>query len=239
MKAMYIILGNFGNHSLAAMQFLLEKQLHPIYFVSIETGWAAPSWSEHVTPRVNYAHHQGVQVHQLSSLQTFSEMVLDRKQFPSQKFQWCASFLKGITILNFLDEYDPSGEAIIVSGKRQADSRRYSDLKEYDLEHEIYQGRTLWHPLAKASDKEFLSLITRTGFQPLSHPSLECNPCIHMNTTQLKQVEDLSLKRLSTLENQVGCTMFPTKSLPSVGPKEPLFLSQFDLGCGSIWNCGE
>ncbi len=90
----YIIVGNFGNHSLAVMQALIERGTAELHFVYVKTGWAAAAWSERVLACSEYARSQGVMVHPLRAQATFSEMVIDRKQFPSPKFQWCATFLK-------------------------------------------------------------------------------------------------------------------------------------------------
>lgn len=241
----YIIIGNFGNHSLAAMQALLEKDLAGIHFFYVETGWAASSWTARVSACAEYARKQGVMVHTLSSQATFAEMVIDRKQFPSRKFQWCASFLKGLPILTHLDDFDPACEAFIVSGKRQLDSRRYANLQEFEQQDDLYQGRTLWYPLWQTGHEEFSALIKRTGFSPLPHQSLECSPCIHANLGELKNLDALALQRLDQLEQRIDQTMFQqpitklvTDSVES-GPKENFGLQQLDFGCGAPWNCGE
>ncbi|WP_232505458.1 phosphoadenosine phosphosulfate reductase domain-containing protein [Legionella clemsonensis] len=243
---MYVILGNFGNHSLAAMQALIEKNLAEVHFVYVDTGWAAASWPKRVAACSAYAKAQGVEVHQLRSQATFMEMVTARKQFPNPKFQWCASFLKGLTILTHLDEQDPSCEALIVSGKRRCDSRRYADLQEFDYQNELYQGRTLWNPLWQATDKEFVQLIRRAGFDPLSHASLECSPCIHLHLKQLNQIEFSSIERLEKLEETIHQSMFqqPIRQLCALNQEkkeqqQQFDLQQFDLGCGAPWGCGE
>ncbi|KTC77005.1 phosphoadenosine phosphosulfate reductase family protein [Legionella brunensis] len=241
---MHVIIGNFGNHSLAAMQALLEKGLPDIHFFYVETGWAAISWPERVAACASYAKKQGINVHHLVAQTNFSEMVITRKQFPSRKFQWCASFLKGLTIINHLDECDPACEALIVSGKRQHDSRRYANLQEFEYENELYQGRTLWNPLWRAGNEEFRQLIQRTGFTPLQHPSLECNPCIHIDVKQVSCVDASSIKRLEELEQNIQQTMFqqPIRELYSLNNRqseEGFGLQQFDLGCGAPWGCGE
>ncbi|MDI9819124.1 MULTISPECIES: phosphoadenosine phosphosulfate reductase family protein [unclassified Legionella] len=242
---MYIIVGNFGNHSLAVMQALIEKGLSPIHFVSVDTGWSAASWAERVQQGTDYAISQGVVVHRLVPQPAFSEMVISRKQFPSPKFQWCTSFLKGLPILEYLDEHDPSCEALIVSGKRQQDSRRYNNLQEFEYQNELYQGRTLWHPLWQTKEEAFVKLIARAGFKVLPHPSLECSPCIHMALEQLNFLEPLSVKRLQMVEDRVAQTMFqqPITQLCTVSKEvkrqEDLSLQQFDSGCGAPWGCGE
>ncbi|MBA2652401.1 MAG: phosphoadenosine phosphosulfate reductase family protein [Tatlockia sp.] len=244
----HIIIGNFGNHSLAVMQALIEKSIEGLHFICVETGWAAACWAERVADCANYARDYGVKVHTLKAQSTFSELVRDRRQFPSPKFQWCASFLKGLTIIEHLDSSDPTCEAMIVSGKRQSDSRRYANMQEFDYENDFYQGRTLWYPLWQMADGEFVELIKRTGFPLLPHQSLECSPCIHAKTEDLNQMDSHSLARLEALEQEISQTMYQeairslfngsTAPRPSEKDKKP-DLQQFDRGCGSPWGCGE
>lgn len=234
----YYIIGNFGNHSLAAMQFLIETKGSSIHFVYVNTGWAAASWLSRVEAGVAYAERKGVIVHQLHSEQDFEKLVLDRRQFPSPKFQWCASFLKALPVLAFLDDEDPASEALIVSGKRRIDSRRYTDLDEFEMNSELYQGRTLWNPLYAFDEAEFNALIQRAGFELLAHPSLECSPCIHANRDDLSLLDINAVKRLHNLETQIGQTMF-SENMAITEQKTAGLLNQFDRGCGAPWGCGE
>ncbi len=242
----YIIVGNFGNHSLAVMQALIERGTAELHFVYAETGWAAAAWSERVLACSEYARSQGVMVHPLRAKATFSEMVIDRKQFPSPKFQWCAIFLKGLTLLNFLGEFDSAGEAWVVSGKRLCDSRHYANLQEFEQDDELYQGRTVWHPLWQTSNDEFIKLIQRAGFELLPQQSLECSPCIHAKAEELVHIDTQSIGRLATLEKAIGQTMYTlpinnTLCAVSATPEgqNGLNLQQFDGGCGASWGCGE
>ncbi|KTD32961.1 Phosphoadenosine phosphosulfate reductase family protein [Legionella nautarum] len=241
----HVIIGNFGNHSLAVMQDLLERALPELHFVCVDTGWTATAWSERVLACSNYARNQGVKVHWLRAQTSFPDMVRDRKQFPSHKFQWCASFLKGLTILNFLDDFDPACEALIVSGKRRCDSRRYANLQEFEKEDELYQGRTIWHPLWQMNNHEFAELIKRTGFNLLPHQSLECSPCIHSQTRELAHLDEQSIMRLETLEQAIGQSMYKAPIRVQCTTSEDserldsLDLQQFDRGCGAAWGCGE
>lgn len=235
-----IIIGNFGNHSLAVMQALLERGLQALHFVYVETGWAAAGWPERVLACSNYARSQGVIVHPLKAKASFSELVIDRKQFPSPKFQWCASFLKGLRIIEQLDACDPACEAIIVSGKRRRDSKRYANLQEFEYDNDYYQGRTLWHPLWQLSDSDFVQLIQRTGFQLLTQQSLECSPCIHAGPEELDQQ---SRARLEALEQQIGQRMHqkPLNRIDSDFSRgiKGQGLQYLDRGCGAPWGCGE
>ncbi|WP_028388149.1 phosphoadenosine phosphosulfate reductase family protein [Legionella fairfieldensis] len=240
----YIIIGNYGNHSLAVMQYLIDRDLSALHFIYVETGWASPFWKDRVLACSDYARSRGVIVHTLKAPASFSEMVIDRKQFPSRKFQWCASFIKGLTILAHLDEIDPACEALIISGKRRYDSRRYADLTEFEDNNDLYQGRTLWYPLWQTSNEEFAGLIKKTNLEWLSHPSMECSPCIHSPINVLPHLDSSTLARLEALEQETGQTMFqqPIHQLcvpVSTAKEEKSCLQQFDAGCGAVWGCGE
>ncbi len=242
-----VIVGNFGNHSLAVMQALIERKVPGLHFAYVNTGWAAARWAERISACSEYACQHGVEVHELNAQTSFSDLVLDRKQFPSPKFQWCASFLKGLPLIDFLDLFDPGCEAIIISGKRRLDSRRYADLQEFDFNGEFYQGRTIWHPLWLHSNHEFKELIKRTGFDLEIQQSLECYPCVHASPQDLSQLDLEALVRLDALEQRLGKTMY-TKSIkkfyidnkPAAEKKEKkLCLQTLDRGCGAPWGCGE
>ncbi len=241
-----IIIGNFGNHSLAVMQALIEREQSELHFMHVDTGWASASWLEHVTNCIDYARSQGVVVHSLKSQVGFVGMVRDRQQFPSPKFQWCASFLKALPILSQLDDLDPSCEAMIVSGKRRADSRRYIDLEEFETDEEVYQGRTLWYPLWQASNNELVNLIKRAGFQPLRQQSQECGACIHLKPEHLGRLDPEVVKRVEDLETDIGQFMFlkPMVEIIEAFDGSPIVsadsgLNLYDLGCGAPWGCGE
>lgn len=233
----YLILGNFGNHSLAVLRALIEQGLANLHFVYVETGWSSAMWPGRVQEGSQYANSHGVTVHRLKPKANFSELVLQRKQFPCPKFQWCASFLKGLTISDYLEIFDPECEAVIVSGKRRYDSGRYSDLQEYEYDNPLYQGRTVWNPLWKTTNEVWKLLILQTGFEVLPHPSLECNPCIHNKLSDLVSLDASAVTRLEDLEKNLQQTMFgqPISQLRSNElSKEKSTgnnLTQFDRGC--------
>lgn len=241
----HVLIGNFGNHSLAALQYLIERQIEDLHFLYVNTGWNSASWLQRVEACTAYAESRQVQVHALSAVASFSAMVRDRKQFPSQKFQWCASFLKGLTLLNHLDEKDPFCQALIISGKRRADSRRFYDLPEYQEDDKHYNGRNVWHPLWQTSDDDFYRLIKKSGFDVLPHASQECSPCIHLAQHRLGQLDAAAKDRLDKLEKELNTNMFakpigqyvPLDS--TAAPKLQSRFEQFDQGCGSAWCCGE
>ena len=288
----HIIIGNFGNHSIAALQYLLEQSIAPIYFLYVDTGWAETDWEERVEAGKAFAEQHQVHFVKLQPPKNFEELVLDRKQFPSPKFQWCVSFLKALPIIDYLDEIDPGAEATIVSGKRKIDGRRFRLLEEFPDDDAYFDGRRLWNPLVEMQQNEFKALIERAGFEFLPYPAKACSPCIHNTATDLSRLSPLSQNRLSRLESELNEHMFdkpiacypaeaataiklrpfssPTSRGLSAGSSDverfvdPAdkprdvgslnlmaeaeastlkqqgdSLSQFDMGCGSPWGCGE
>lgn len=242
----YILIGNCGNHSLAALQYLLLQSVSEIHLVYVDTGWASSHWDLRVAQTKAFADTHQVSFHTLKAVADFKQMVNDRKQFPSQKFQWCAGFLKGLTILNFLEDIDPFCQATIVSGKRQLDARRYENLTEYQEEDNCFNGRTIWHPLWNTNHETFKRLVHLGGFDFLAHPARECHPCIHASVKELGQLGQAEKTRLEQLEQELQRSMFvkpvheyvcnaQSKNIPEHGNN----LKEFDSGCGSAWNCGE
>ena len=129
---MNIIFGNYGNQTLAAIQWVFEAKLSDVSVVSVSTGWAAAEWLPHVAAAEAFADRCGFKVVRLASKPDFSELIADRQGFPSTQFQWCAGFLKGLVLLDWLDEQDRRGQATLIFGKRRRDSRANFDLPEPD-----------------------------------------------------------------------------------------------------------
>jgi 3'-phosphoadenosine 5'-phosphosulfate sulfotransferase (PAPS reductase)/FAD synthetase len=158
---MYVIHGNYGNHTVALMQWALEQNLSNVFVVSIETGWAASIWAKRVEEGEGLARSYGFNPVRLASSADFISLVKDRKEFPSQKFQWCSSFLKGLTLLEWLDKHDPNGEAIIIYGKRREDSRLNLHLQEYIEASAHHNDRKVWYPLYQREHYQFLACHPR------------------------------------------------------------------------------
>lgn len=247
---MNLIFGNYGNQTIAAVQWALEAQLTDVYVISVDTGWAASEWQVQVNAAEAFAKQCGFQVVRLHSKPKFDALMQDRREFPSTKFQWCAGFLKGLALLDWLDEYDKKGLATIILGKRRADSRANFDLAEYIEESEHYGDRKVWYPLYKTDDVEFERLITASGLELLSHRSLECDPCVNSYGADLARVSEDTMSRTHKLEQSVGKTMFEIPietmvkqaraNLKAEPAKSRKYSAEmFDMGCGSPFACGE
>ena len=239
----YFIIGNFGDPSIALLQWAIESSLENVTFLAVDTGWSAKGWNKRISRCRQYAVKHDVKVEILQAKQSFTEMVSERRQFPSVKFQWCAGFLKGLILNEFLDEADPFCEAFLLFGKQAASSRSNQMLTEKVEDSEHYDGRTLLFPLLEYTNEQTTSLIKKTGLDELNHRSLECEPCIHASTQDFSRMHADDITRLAALEKAIGKSMFENNIIEmnqNNSIKQPLsYQEQFDMGCGSVWGCGE
>jgi len=240
---MFVIFGNYGNGTIALIQWMSKsfekkqsetlRSVSRIRVVSIDTGWAAEGWIDHVNKCEEFARSSGFKVERIKAPLSFAELVKDRKAFPSQKFQWCPTLLKGMPLLDYLDNIDPNCEATIILGKRQVDSRASFELPEFIEASDFFNGRKIWHPLYKHTDQDFEKLIKETGIKKLESRSLECNPCINSSANDFQNMNEKDIKKMQKLEKEVGEVMLPKK----LGdPKHPYDL--FARGCGDTYCCG-
>lgn len=250
---MHVIIANYGNESVALIQWAFEQALNNVHIVSVETGWAAPEWPERVEAAHAWIKSLGFNVHRLTPDFSFQSLVADRGQFPSTKFQWCASFLKALPLLDWLDQHDSSCEATILLASRREMARRFAHLEEFISSSEHYGERRVWHPLYLCTQSERDKLIQKTPLSLLSHRSLECDPCVNSDTHDLARMSIYTIIRLAELENTIGQPMyhipnlFPNsdikevvewakKQIDSLSPS--LKTLPFDMGCGAPYGCG-
>jgi 3'-phosphoadenosine 5'-phosphosulfate sulfotransferase (PAPS reductase)/FAD synthetase len=235
----HYIIGNFGNHSMAVAQWAIEQGINDLTFLAIDTGWAASAWLKRVDSCRSYLENSGISTSLRKSVASFEQMVRQRGEFPCQKFQWCAGFLKGLAINDYLDEVDFDCEAVLLLGKRKTDSRVSALLSEYTMNSEHYNERTLWYPLINSSEGDFRQLIARSGLPFLNHRALECHPCIHSTRDELHSLASFEKNRLSQLEKELGNCMFPVTFIDEELKTKGSTIERFDMGCGSPWGCGE
>jgi 3'-phosphoadenosine 5'-phosphosulfate sulfotransferase (PAPS reductase)/FAD synthetase len=254
-KTSLVIFGNYGNPTLALMQWVYSKPLPSnslITCVSIDTGWHAEAWLTHIAKAEAYARSLKFRIVRLKANPNFSDLVRERQAFPSTQFQWCAGFLKGLPFIEWLDAEDPRNEAIIVLGKRRADSPTLFDLPEWVENSEHFGGRKIWHPLYKTDDLAFRDLVTQTGIEFLQTRSLECEPCIHNQPHEFSRLSEKDIQRIHLLEEQVGTSFY---SIPithyienitqehalqnTANPLNYAITPSLYMGCGSPFGCGE
>jgi len=174
---MHFIIGNYGNETIALLSWAKANNLSDLYCLYVDTGWAAPSWGERVHAAESWVRSLGFTPLTLKSQLDFAEMVRSRGEFPNRKFQWCASTLKGLTLLDYLEVQDPLREGIIMLPHRRSLSPKLQDLPEWVEESEYYAGRKLWYPLYLHDEALVQARVAATPFPWLLHRSLECDPC--------------------------------------------------------------
>jgi Phosphoadenosine phosphosulfate reductase family len=248
----HFIFGNYGDNTIALIRWAYENKLSNVSVIHVETGWSACDWQQRVARGQQFAQACGFNMVTLTPKANFVNLVLDRGSFPSVKYQWCASFIKGLPFLSWLDETDPTCEGIIILGSRRADSRARAQLIEFIPESEHYGDRKVWFPLFDHDDELRDALVKRAGFELLHHRSLECNPCIHSKTSDFCRLDQHAIQRLDRLETELNQFMFTpkgevqTKDIHSVikfamlqPDRNHSSLEDYDMGCGSYFACGE
>lgn len=211
MKYEYVVSSSYGNDSVAMIQWALEHGLRDVAVVFIDTGWSAPGWLDRVARLEGWVSSIGfVPVHLDPAVQ-FEELMVRKKGFPSQRYQWCSGMLKGIPFLNWIDDVDVDLAATVLIGKRREESRDRADTPEFVYGSEYHGGRTVWHPLYLHSAADRDALLGRAGVEPLPHRSRECAPCINANRADLRQLSEEDIARVETLEAKTGKTMFRPK----------------------------
>lgn len=250
---MNIIFGNFGDNTIALIQWAFEKGLQNVRVVHINTQWAAQTWGQRVAEGSAFAEQCGFESVELSSSTTFTEMVLGRENFPNQKFQWCAGFLKGLAFMMWADQLDPEAEAVVLLGSRRTDSRIREGLEEFKERSEHFGKRRVWYPLYQHSNFERDELIQRAGFSVLNHRSLECDPCIHSQIVDFQQMSSVDIEKVKRIENQLQKPMFHPMDVGGAQNIEQVIswakqqpasdeansLEFFNMGCGALYSCGE
>lgn len=249
---MFILPCNYGNESIGLIQWSANASLKNVYCVSIDTGWAAPEWNERVQKAEAWVHSLGFIPIRLKPKRDFAALMQEQKKFPTRQFQWCASFLKGLPLLEWLDfDLDPERRAQIVLAHRRASSRAKFNLAEWIEDSEHYNGRSVWHPLYLASHAEMKTLIKQAGFPLLAHRSLECDPCVNSNLADVLRMDLSVIERAAHLEQTLNSRLLDPdlyrgeidllhlrQKHPDNQPIQNTSLEMFDMGCGSPYGCG-
>jgi 3'-phosphoadenosine 5'-phosphosulfate sulfotransferase (PAPS reductase)/FAD synthetase len=244
---MNVISSSAGNDSLAMIQWSIEQKILDVHVVFCDTGWSAPGWMSRVEKVHAYAQANGMQTHIVKSI-GMPDLVRTKKGFPGNAQQFCTAHLKGIPFLEWIDENDKSLEAVVMVGKRRAESEARKDTPEYIYNSDYHGGRTLWHPLFLHTHAERDELIKRSGFDVLPHRSLECNPCVNANRQDFLRLTPGEIERVNDLEVEIGKPMFRPKRFSALGiygvitwAKEGRDRGDFaeeDAQCASLFGCG-
>ena len=242
---MHVVFGNYGNESLALIEWTRQENLKNVTVISVDTGAASASWLAHVTSAEAYVRRCGFTAVRLRAQPDFAQEVLRRHAFPSQQFQWCASLLKGITLLNYLDNVDPQAAAVVLLAKRRLAARTWYDLPEWEIDNPYFGERKVWHPLHQHDRQARDALLRTAGFVPMTHRSLECEPCIFNQPHEFERLSFARQQAVADLELAAGVTMFAEAigSLCQQQHKQQVssteFGEQFAKSCGDHFACGE
>lgn len=247
---MNVIMTNYGDDSVALMQWAIEAKLPNLYIVSVDTGWSASGWDQRIA-EVNaiLAKQPDITIIRLQSNLSFAELMRDRGEFPTPKFQWCAGILKGLPILDWLDTLDPRCEATVLLSTRREQSASMASLPERIEESEHYGDRAVWHPLVAETVSVRDALLQRFGVAVLGHRALECDPCVNSSLADFQRLKTADVSKAEKLETELGQHMFVDSEggeqsiadITKKARKEPACgtCSRFDMGCGSPYVCGQ
>lgn len=237
----YILFGNYGNNTIALIQWCIEKNIQQLTVVSVDTGFAEPAWLIRIKEAEQYCLAHGFKVERLKALESFQDCVRQRGQFPSQKFQWCAGLLKGVTLLDWLDVVDIRMQYTIMLAKRK-NTALGIPLSEWIERSEHYGERRVWHPLFDCAEAEYHRLIQSAGFDILPHQSMECAPCIHASDADFARLSQSAIARTDALEKEIGQPMFHDTIEKMVSKasisKTTSSRATVDMGCGDPYACG-
>jgi len=250
----HIMIANYGNDSVALIQWAAEAQLLDAFVLSVATGWAAPHWTERVAQCQAWVRQCGFTPIQVKPAMDFTELMQTRGEFATAQFQWCAKYLKALPILDWLDEtVDPCGQAIVMLATHSDHTSFSKPVSEWIEISEHFGERRLWQPLYQHTLSERDALIQRAGLTVLPHRSLECDPCVNSDTNDVMRLDDSVLARTAALEKQLCQPMLD----PQIYQQQPdlwqavqqlrqqgkqfIPMEQsglFHAGCGNPFGCG-
>ena len=234
-----IIIANYSVHSLALICWAKQNLKNDFCVLSVDTGFASEDWQDYLTKVIAWLDNASIEYHHLKSDNTFAELVNARKQFPSQQFSWCAGFLKGITLLNKIDELDPDADATILLSHRKDLSKASALLKNLD-EEEKYDYRALEYPLLDKSFDEIEALVQDLPFEPVFR-SRECQPCIHFTKKEFETITTHDSQKIIQLEQENQTFMFGSESFTNSKDnfldKDNIML-ELSKACSWEYSCG-
>lgn len=244
---MNVISSSYGNDSVALIQWAHENALQGVTVAYCDTGWSTPSWPQRVARGEALARSYGFKVVQCKSM-GMAELIRQRKGWPGNGMQFCTTHLKMVPFLQWIDEADKERQAVVLIGKRRAESERRKDTPEYVDCSEVHGGRKVWHALYLHTDEERNALLGRAGFDVLPHRSLECNPCVNANRGDFLRLTPGEVERVNDLEAEIGKPMFRPKRFNAMGihgviqwakhGRDRGDISDEEEQCASLIGCG-
>lgn len=191
-KIDYVVACSGGNDSVALLQFMIENH-EPGTFLALynDTGWAREDWPARVEEIIKVCTEKNIPFVSTKSI-GFIEMVKKHKGFPmpASAMQFCTSELKTGPTLSFLREHDPHLNWTIVTGRRREESQNRAGLALVEESTKVYEGRDVYNPIILHDVPMRDELIRSFGFEPLSHSSMECFPCVCSKRDDIKMLKD-------------------------------------------------
>lgn len=246
---MYVISSSYGNDSVALIQWAYENNLSKVMSVYCDTGWAAPGWDDRVFAGEELAKKYGFSTHRTKSM-GMEALVTMKKGWPGNAQQFCTRHLKGIPFLKWIEKADEKCTAMVLIGKRRAESEARKHTPEYINESDYHGGRTVWHPLYLHTDSERNELVHRSGMDLLPHRSQECSPCVNANRQDFLLLTPTQIEYVNEIEVEVGKPMFRPKRFGAVGIYGVMVWAKHgrnrgglfdpldeDDGCGEVFGC--
>lgn len=208
---MIVISSSYGNDSIATIQWSYEQGIEGAFVPFIDTGWAGDGWMDRVAKAEDWVRSLDFTPVRITPTVQFEELILTKKGFPNQRYQWCSGLLKGLPFLEWIDEVDPECRATIYIGKRREESQERADTPEFIEASEYHGGRRIRHPLYLHTEAARDALVRRAGFEVLPHRSKECDPCVNSNRGDLRNLAKSDAAKTARLEVATGKTMFRPK----------------------------
>ena len=202
-----VVFGSFSDHTIAVIQWLHERRTmlnvtSTVYVVTVNTGWSSKAWALRTHSALQWCESLGMTPVVLDAPVDFESAVLARTRFPTAKFQWCASMLKGLPFLQWLNEVDPQNETVIIQGTNP--STLGAQVERIKDECEFHGDRSMFRPLNNSSPEALEALIMKTPFTVDRHwRSQECQPCVKCSKATLHQTGYDDLIKVQELENRL------------------------------------
>lgn len=252
---MQIIVTNYSRNGLALITEVKQqaKLNSAVMVVNINTGWQSQAWLSYEHKVKAYVEELGFKTITLQPKQSFTQLVEARNEFPTLKFQWCATFLKGMTLLTWLQKIDPAGQAEVLLSAHRALGGRYRYLKASINSSEHYGGRKVSYPLINKTPDEINALLQDVEFS-IETESKECRLCVLSQLNHYTQLTDEDFHTLSLLEKKINHNFNPdlvkqVGAKSSIEVKQRIQQAKYELhdtdasnvvqaGCGAPYGCG-
>lgn len=229
----FVIFSSYGNDSCALIQWAHENNLEGVAVVYSDTGWSSSEWEDRALRLEAWAFLDlGFDTYRTSSI-GFADLAREKRGFPTQQYQWCSYRLKIEPAARWLDQMDPTKQAICLVGVRREESQGRATFPEYLPRSENHGGRFMLAPLVRWAGEDRDALLRRAGVQPLPHRSMECFPCVNSNRGDLRLLakDPGTTAKVDALEIEIGRPLFrPHRHMGAKGIHEVLRWAESERG---------